>query len=193
MKKIFSIVATCMSALVLAFIVTLCFIKTDVTLVSGEPIKILVYNKSTASTVTNGYTKDNQEYFDILEELEKLTSVSIFTRIVKDTDVNPVIEQDAERKFAKWSTDIKLNNIVIELFYDKQQDLIVYVGEDSRVISFAALSIVIPIKEEFSDIILYYSETNNQTDSSRDESYMACTPLYVKGVGKSFLKYVKDL
>ena len=87
----------------------------------------------------------------ILKKLKNVSSVSIFTRLVNQTDASPKVEQDLNGTFTSYSTDIKQENIVIELVYDKQQDIVVYVGEDTRVISYFCLSYVIPvnsIKEE---------------------------------------------
>ena len=193
MKKIFSIISASMAGIVFLFLITLSFIKTNVTLVSNNPVRIMVYNESSTATVTNGYTKDDAEYSEILKNVKKVSSISIFTRLVNNSPVKPVIEQDLEGKFADWSTEIKLENIVIELIYDKAQDLIVYVDGDTRVITYFCLAIVVPANNDFSDVVIYYSETNNTTDSSKDESYKACNPLTVKGKGGKLLKYLNSV
>ena len=193
MKKIFSIISASMASLVLVFLITLCFIKTNVSIVNKNPVRVMVYNESSTATVANGYTKDDAEYIEILNLVKKVTSVSVFTRLVNNSVVKPVIEQDLDGKYADWSTEIKLENIVVELVYDKAQDLIVYVDGDTRVITYFCLSLVVPANNDFSDIVIYYSETNNSTDSSKDESYKACDPLTVKGKGGKLLKYLNSL
>lgn len=193
MKKIFSIIASSMAGVVFLFIITLCFIRTNVNIINENPVSVMVFNESSTATVTNGYTKDDAEYNEILKKVKKVTAVSIFTRLVNNSVVKPVIEQDLSGKYAEWSTEIKLENIVIELVYDKAQDLIVYVDGDTRVITYFCLAIVVPANDEFADVVMYYSETNNTTDSSKDESYKACKPLTVKGKGGKLLKYLNSL
>ena len=191
MKKIFSIIAAVMSGLVIALLVTTCFIKTNVNSKANDPKFIYVFDKSTTATVSNGYNVDSKEYKDILNNLNKLTRVSIFDRLVNNTDVKPTFQQDVEGKYSKWTTDLKLDNIVVELVYDQQQDMVVYVGEDTRVISYFCLAYVIPLNNKFSDLIIYYSITNS--DSAKDESYADCTPISVKCKAGKFNKFVSTL
>ena len=191
MKKIFSIISAIMSGVVLLFVLTLCFIKTNVKMDRNNPAFIYVFNKSTTATVANGYSKNNAEYEKVLKRLNKVSSVSIFTRLVNGADVNPKIEQDLNGTFSKWSTDIKQNNVVVELVYDREQDMIVYVGDDTRVVSYFCLSYVIPLTKDFSDIIVYYATTNS--DDGKNQSYQECSPLVIKGKAGSMLKYVDTL
>ena len=191
MKKIFSIISASLSALVLMFILTLSFIKTNVPINIGNPVSIYVFNQSTAATVVNGYKQDNAEYSEILKRLKKVTSISNFKRLVNSDDVKPKVQQDLKGAFSVWSTELKVENIVIELVYDKQQDLVVYVGDDTRVISYFCLAYVIPVNKSFSEAVLYYATTNS--DESKNKSYEECDPLYVKCTSKALTKYVNKI
>ena len=192
MKKIFSIIAAVMSGLIMAFVLSLCFIRTSVPLSFKDPTYIYVFDRATTATVANGYSPEDNEFHDVLEQVKKMTSVSVFTRLVNKTDVKPTIQQDLEGTFSKWSTDLKLHNIVVEFIYSKQQDCVVYVGEDTRVISYFCISFVIPTNEEFSDIVIYYAPTTND-DQRRNEDYQTCEPLVIKGIAKKIMKYIKTL
>ena len=191
MKKIFSIISAVICGLVIVFISTLSFIKTNVAIIQNNPVSIYVFNESTTATKANGYTKDNAEFNEILKKLKKVSSVSIFTRLVNQTDATPKVEQDLNGTFTSYSTDIKQENIVIELVYDNQQDIVVYVGEDTRVISYFCLSYVIPVNNKFADVVIYYATTNS--DDSKNESYASCDPLVIKGKAGSFQKFVDKL
>ena len=191
MKKIFSIIAAVMSGMIMAFILTLCFIKTSAPLSFKDPTYIYVFDRSTTATVANGYSSNDNEFHEVLKQVKKMASVSVFTRLVNRSEVKPTIQQDLEGTFSKWSTDIKLNNIVVELVYNKQQDCVVYVGEDTRVISYFCISFVIPVNTDFSDVVIYYATTNS--DDSKTESYQSCEPLVIKGVAKKMIKYIESL
>lgn len=191
MKKIFSIIAASLSGLVLVFITTLGFIKTNVPISYKDPVYIYVFNQSSTATATNGYSTSNSEFSEIMKNLKKSSSVSAFTRLVNGTDIKPKIEQDVDGTFTTYSTDIKQDNIVVELVYDKQQDMVVYVGEDTKVISYYCLTFVIPLTYDFADIVVYYATTNS--DDSKTESYQKCEPLVIKGKAKKLIKYVETL
>ena len=67
MKKIFSIISAVICGLVIVFISTLSFIKTNVAIIQNNPVSIYVFNESTTATKANGYTKDNAEFNEILK------------------------------------------------------------------------------------------------------------------------------
>ncbi|MBQ7973396.1 MAG: hypothetical protein IJ295_00345, partial [Clostridia bacterium] len=63
------------------------------------------------------------------------------------------IEIDLEGKISKYSTDMKQKYIVVEMIYDKQQDVIVYSNGVSRVVSYYASLFVVQPDNEFADVV----------------------------------------
>ena len=190
MKKVFTIIAASISGLVALFLITTCFIKTNVSIASNNPVYVMVFNQSTTATKENGYTVEDKEYDEVLKNLKKVSSVSIFNRLVNGTKLTTGVEQDLDRSYVKWSTALKQKNIVVELIYDRQQDVIVECDGHTKVVSYYCLSYVIPVTKEFSDVVIYFSTTNGE---GKDDSYAACQPLVLKGEAGNFMKFVKSL
>lgn len=191
MKKIFSITSAVISGLIIVFIICMCFIKVNIKIDKGSPKTIYLYNKSTAASVSTGYSESDSEYKKIMKSLDNLTNISMFNRLSNKTKLNDKITIDSEKSFTKWSTDLKQQNIVIELVYDTEQDVVVYENGHSRVISYWCISYVIPITKEFKDVVAYYSTTNDST--KKDTFYASCTPIYFKGMAKSLIKEINKI
>ncbi len=190
MKKTFSIIAAIISGLVVMFLITTCFIKTNVSIASNNPYQILVFDRSTTATKQNGYSAEDKEYNKVLKKLKSVSSVSIFKRLVNGTSLKVGVEQDIDNTFATWNTSFKQKNVVVELIYDKQQDLIVEYNGNTKVIYYYCISYVIPISDKLSDIVIYYATTNG---SGKDNSYASNSPLVIKGETKNFVKFVESL
>lgn len=191
MKKIFSITSAVLSGIIIVFIICMCFIKVNIKIDKGSPKTIYLYNKSTAASVSTGYSESDSEYKKIMKSLDKLTNISMFNRLSNKTKLNDKVTIDSEGSFTKWTTDLKQQNIVIELVYDTEQDVVVYENGNSRVISYWCISYVIPITKEFKDVVAYYSTTNDST--KKDTFYASCTPIYFKGMAKSLIKEINKI
>ena len=113
MKKIFSIITAVISGLVAVFLITTCFVKTNVSIASNNPVYVLVFNQSTTATKENGYTAEDKQYDEVLKKLDKVTNVSVFTRLVNKTSLTTGVEQDLGGNFVKWNTSLKQKNIVV--------------------------------------------------------------------------------
>ena len=77
MKKAFTIISAVISALVVAFLITISFVKTSVAIESNNPKYVVVFNQSTTSTQTNGYTAEDKEYSQILDGIKEISNISI--------------------------------------------------------------------------------------------------------------------
>ena len=86
---------------------------------------------------------------------------------------------------------LKGNNVVIELQYDKAQDLIVYVGKNTRVVSYYWLMIVIPVSKPYSYINFYFSTTPDESDHT--SSYLENDVLKIFAKTNQIVKYIKSL
>lgn len=191
MKKLFTIISASICALVLTFILVISFVKVNIKIDTINPYQIYVYNKSTVAINSGGFSEGDDKYDSILEALDKTTSISIFTRLINKTKLNEKIEIDMEGKIAKYSTTMKQNHIVVEMIYDKQQDTVAFYKGNSRVVSYYAAIYVIKPDNDFFDIIVYYSSTNDST--KKDSYYADCNPLILKGDSRYISEFVYSL
>ena len=191
MKKLFTIISACICALVLTFILVINFVKVNIKIETSNPYQIYVYNKSTVAINSSGYKEGDDKYDDVLNALSKTTSISIFKRLVNKTKLNEKIEIDMSGKISKYSTTMKQNHIVVEMIYDKKQDTVAYYDGNSRVVSYYAALYLIKPNNDFFDIIVYYSSTNDST--KKDSYYAECNPLLLKGDSRFISEFVYSL
>ena len=109
-----------------------------------------------------------------------------------NTSLDENIKQDNEQTYLRWDNQFRQENIVVELYYDEQQDVVVYCGDDTRVISYWCISYVIPTTDEFTDVIVYYS-TLNESATAITESYAECDPLILYGEADNFKGLLQQL
>lgn len=188
-KKIFVIIASVICALVATFVIATNTIKSNVTIAIGSPYSVIVFDHST----TGVESKEEAIFNEIGAKLNDTTSVSVFDKMINNFTLSKKIYQDSEGKYAKWSTDILTKNLVIEVIYNSMQDLVVYDGEYSRVISYYCLSFVIPETENFTEIVVYYSFTQNNDNNEKNKSYAECTPLILCGEADKLSEYIKTI
>ena len=97
MKKIFTIIAASISGLVALFLITTCFIKTNVSIASNNPVYVLVFNQSTTATKENGYTaftttllispyQKHEELIKICQEMAEKYQIEFFLRGKRKTN-----------------------------------------------------------------------------------------------------------
>lgn len=193
MKKVFSIISACITGLIIVFVICACVIKTNIPLEYGNPMQITIYNQATTSIGGKDFKEGSKYYNAILKELNNVTNVSMFNRLVNGDSLTDKPQQDLDEKISKWSTEMKLENIVVELIFDKQQDAVVYYDGSSKVVSYWSLLYVIPLNEAYNEIILYYATTNSTENSARENSYRECDPFILKGMSGDFKSFVNKL
>jgi len=121
MKKIFVIIASVVMSLVVIMVIVMSLVKVNVKIdYDGDPKQIYIYNQSTdAISHTSGgskinyFTKENEEYSEILSYLNKATNISVFERLLNNSTLKNEVEQDFDGTYTKWSTELKKKNIVI--------------------------------------------------------------------------------
>ena len=188
-KKIFVIIASVICVLVATFVITTNTIKSNVSIAIGSPYSVIIFDHS-----TTGVESKEQELFDkIGEKLNETTNVSVYDKLINRFTLSKNIYQDSEGRYAKWSTDILNKNLVIEVIYNSMQDLVVYDGEYSRVISYYCISFVIPVTENFTEIAVYYAFTQNNDNNEKNKSYAECTPLVLCGEADELADFVKTV
>ena len=188
-KKIFVVLASLLCVVVAAFTITIIKVKSNVTIAIGSPYSVVVFDHTTAGVES----KDEAVFSGLSTQMSNATNMSIFDKLIKKVSLEKKIYQDSTDKYAKWSTDILNNNLVIEVIYTSMQDLVVYEGEYSRVVSYYCLSFVIPTTSEFTEIPVYYSFTQNNNANEKYESYRSCTPLVLYGNPEELAEFVKTI
>ena len=188
-KKIFIIIACSFIFVTSAFLITISNIKSNVGIAVGSPYTAVVFNHST----TGREIKDESLMREFNAEMKKITNVSVYDKLVNGASLSKNINIDSNGKLAKYSSDLLNENIVIEIIYNSIQDLVVYDGNYTRVISYFCISFVIPTTKNFTEIPVYYSITSNTQDAEKEKSYMENTPLILTGNAKSFEKFVEKL
>ena len=188
-KKIFVIIASVICVLVASFVITTNAIKSNVSIAIGSPYSVIIFDHST----TGVESKEQAIFNEIGSKLNDTTNVSVFDKMINKFTLSKKIYQDSENRYAKWSTDILTKNLVIEVIYNSMQDLVVYDGEYSRVISYYCLSFVIPETENFTEIVVYYSFTQNNDNNEKNKDYASCTPLVLCGEADELSAYIKHI
>lgn len=186
-KKIFVIIACSICVLVSSFLIVTNAVKSNVSIAIGKPYSVVVFDHTLAGTEI----KDESKIAKINDGLKDTTNVSVFSKLVNGFTLSKRIYQDSDKSFSKWSTDLLKNNLVIEIIYNSMQDLVVYDGSDSRVVSYYCLAFVIPEEKDFTEIPVYYSFT--QEASEKHASYAECTPLILCGEAAEFSEFIKGL
>ena len=185
-KKIFIVIACSITVLISAFLIALNNIKSNVCIAVGNPYSVVVFDHST----TGNEIKDEKVLEKFYKQMEKLTNVSVYDKLINRASIEKKIFQDSNDKYAKWSTDLLNKNLVIEIIYNSIQDLIVYDGNNSRVVSYYCISFVVPKTDDFTEIAVYYSLTSNSEGNEKNKYYAACTPLTLYGNAKELIKFI---
>lgn len=203
MKKIFAKIAACIMAVVVLFLITINFIKTNIPLeykrdnVAG----LYIFNQSTTKSIsytdetfTDGPNDSNIEWKDvneILDNLNQITNVPIFTRLVNRGRIDDNIEQDLGGMFNSYSTEMKQSYIAVEIVFSESQDFVVYYKGDSRVLTAFAIMYVIFPGSNYDEVLVYYSETSN--GDTRENEYTKNKPMVLYGISKQFTKFIREL
>lgn len=188
LKKIFISVAVVISVLTASFIISICNIRSNVGIAFGSPYSVVIFDHS--QTKSNEY-KEEDELGKIEKQINGLTNLSIYSKLINGASLSKKIFMDTEGKFSKWTSDLLNKNLVVEFIYTSNQDLVVYEGDIPRTISYVCLSLVIPNTTEFTEIAVYYSTTSNASDNEKNDSYATNTPLILYGNAKDFLEGIE--
>lgn len=188
LKKVFVAVAALISILTASFVISICSIKSNVGIAFGTPYSVVIFNNST----TGDEFKEETQHAKLQPEIYKLTDLTVYEKLVHKVTLDKKIYMDTSGKFSKWTTDLLNKNLVIEFIYTQMHDLVVYDGDDTRVISYCCLSLVIPNKTDYTEIAAYYSMTSNTENNEKNESYASNTPLILHGNAKEFVSFVDE-
>ena len=188
-KKIFIAVACFLCLSIGAFVITIKNVKSNVSIAVGSPYSVVIFDHSTSGVES----KEEALFSKISDELLGTTNISVFDKLVNKFSLDKRIQQDSEGKYVKWSTDVLNKNLVVEIIYNSMQDLVVYEGDYSRVISYYCLAFVIPTTSDFTEIPVYYAFTQNNDNNEKYKSYEDCTPLILYGNAEELGEFVRSL
>lgn len=191
MKKIFCIVSAVIIAFIAVMLSTLGIMRKSLGFDFNEPYSINVFYKG-STTINNGesYFPEDEEFAKILSNLKKTTTSSYLNLILKTGSTKYNIEYGGQN-YSTYDTSMKSENLVVELIYKKQQNVVVYEGENTRVIPYTCLLFIIPCESKFRDIIVYNSVYNDST--LKEKEYKNNTPFIIKGNPKKILSYVQSV
>ena len=143
MKKAFISISAVFLVVVVTLIVSLNVIKKNNYIKNDNPSVIRVYNESTNPVKNDGYKSTDAQYKEIYEKLKNTTNISLFDRLIKFKTLDTKLELSKDGTFAKYTTELKSKNLVIEYEFAEEQDLVIYDEGHTRVISYWCLSFVI--------------------------------------------------
>lgn len=191
MKKIFIAVSAFFMVVVVTMLIVLANVRKNITFEYDRPSIIRVYNKSTNPIKNEGYTKDDDEFSVIVDKLQQMTNMTLLQRLNNLKTLDAKVNVDSEGVYNGWQTQMKKENLVIEIDFDDEQDLVVYDNGNTRVVSYWCLAYVITTYENFDEIVVYYSTTKDST--AREESYAKCVPIIIKGYTEDIVRYVNTI
>ena len=177
--------------LVVSFISIICFYKIEPQINFKTPAKILAFNKSIVSSKTNGYNSEDEEYEQILKELKDMTTLTIFEKLKISNELNNKVYQEDTGFSVPDISTLKRENVVIEMQYDTSQDLIIYNGQNTRVVSYYWLMVVIPESKPFESVNLYFSTTIDE--SSHTSSYAENDVLKIFAKTEHIVDFIQSL
>lgn len=187
MKKIFSIISAVVIVFVGVFLTSIIAIKKNIGFAFSNPESVIVYYKSNNP---NTYEEDSKEYQSIVKELNELTNISLFKLAINNNNLNYKVEYNST-DYSVYDEGMNSENLVIEISYDKIQNVVVYEEGNGRTIPYVCLRYVIPIHDKFDEIVVYYSRYNG--GSQKLEQYKTCAPIILKGNAKSLIKCVEEI
>ena len=191
MKKIFIAVSSFFMVVVITLLVVLGSVRKNIVFEYDKPSVIRVYNKSTNPIKNESLTEKNDEFGVILKKLKEMTNLTLMQRLNKNKSLNADVKIDSEGTYNSWRSEMKKENIVIEIDFDDEQDLVVYDKGHTRVISYWCLAYVITGYDNFDEIIIYFSTTKDST--AREASYAKCDPVVIKGFTEDIVRYVNTI
>ncbi len=191
MKKVFSIISACLIVAIISLLICLSVIKKNVNLNLGMPEAIIIYNKSQTPKKSGGYKSSDEEYNKILETYNNITNLTLFDWLIHSSTLDIMPTQDVNSTYANYNTDIINNNIALEFIFsgdNAQQDVLLRIDGDTKVISFNAILFIIPSNNSYSNIVAYYS-----LGANKEEGYRNCQPIIFKGRAGKFVDLVESL
>ena len=188
MKKVFIIIASLIMVAVISLLIVLNTVRKDVSLKHKTPVSVSVYYKTSNPKTFNEGTELHSV---VMEKLNNVANMTLFDRLIKLKTIDTKLEVADSETYVSWTPEISNSNVVVELTYNEEQDVLVYEKGNTRVISYFCAYYVFNLLEDFTDIVVYYSSNNDTT--IRKDQYAKSTPIIVRGYTQDLVEYIKSL
>lgn len=184
MKKIFIIVASCLGVLIVGLLIATNFIFITENISSKNPISINIYNKSIATLNNKTYDIEDEEFENIIKNVNEVGKISIFERLICGASLNSQITQSQDDEYSSVISDVKKNNVCVEYIYEKNQDKIIYIDGKSKVVSYSRLLFVLSSENGVNKVVVYFAN---------DQGYETYNPLLMNGKTEKIINYINSL
>ncbi len=184
MKKIFLIITSCVSVLIIGLLIATNFIFITEHISTKQPDSINIYKNSIAALNNKSYTSSDSEFFDINASVENVGKISIFDRLISGARLNDEITQSGDDEYSNVITDVKKSNYCVEYIYTTNQDKIIHIDGQTKVISYNRLLYVLPKSNGVNKVIVYFAN---------DKGYENYNPLVMNGKTEEIIKLIDSL
>lgn len=184
MKKIFLIIAGCFTAVIVAILIATNFIYITENIASKQPKSINIYKNSTTILNNKSYTSDDGEFDNLIKKVENVGKVSIFDRLISQSGLDNAVRQSGDNDYSNVISDVRKSNYCIEYIYESNQDKIITINGNTKVISYNRLLYVFPTTSGVTDIIVYYAN---------DKGYENYNPLLFYGKTQEIINTINSL
>ena len=190
MKK-FLIASAAFLTAVVALFITLGCIKPKTTLQYDDPAKVIVYAKSSVA-LQNGigdreFSPSSKTYKNVLEKTQEMFKVSMFDHAAHANNINPVVELDIEKEYAKYTSSMLSSKYAVLLTFDEEQVQVVTDKGDPKTIRFKKIIMLIDPDKGYQEIPIYFSSTA-ETGTDYNESAMV-----VNVNPSSLIEYINEI
>ena len=160
--KKFGLVSIVIAVVIVAVCVVLCFIPSSTPLNISTPAYFNIYNHSTAATQI---TKENNEAkFNLINScLQDMTQMSVFSRVAQGGKLDEKPSQDEDYEIGYFSTQLKQENLCLEVVFSDLQRQIVEVDGNTKVLEFYRMIFV--VNGEGAQVLPIYLNHNAGNDN----------------------------
>ena len=190
MKKFIAVSAVFLVAIV-AIITTLGCIKPKTDLSYEAPKKVIVYAKSSVA-IQNGekereFSSSSITYRNIVEKTEEMFDISMLTHAIHGNSVKPVVKQDIENTYGKYSSNLLTSKYAVLLSFDETQTQIVEYQGDQKTIYFKKIIILMDPEKDYQEVPIYFSETADVGTDYKD------SPMVVNVKASKLIQYIDEI
>lgn len=184
MKKIFLIIVSCFTAVIIAILIATNFIFITEKIAVNQPKSINIYKNSTTILNNKSYNSEDNEFNNIIKTVENIGKVSIFDRLISQTGLQNSIRQSGDNDYSDVISDVKTSNYCIEYIYEGNQDKVIAINGQTKVISYNRLLFVLPTTSGINNIIVYFAN---------DKGYENYNPLLFYGKTQDIINLINSL
>ena len=190
MKKFLAVSAVFLVA-VIAILTTLGCVKPKLDFNYDAPNKVIVYAKSSVA-VQNGvgdreFSSSSITYRNIVEKTKELFNISMFDHAIHGNSVFPIVEQDVENTYAKYSSSLLTSKYAVLLSFEETQSQVVVYKGDKKTISYKKIIILMDPEQDYQRVPVYFS-TTSETGTDYDKS-----PMVVNIKASALIEYINEI